>query len=132
MAVTLTTHNSPLTNHRSPLTTRHTTTALDWDVIGFAECDVTAGEKYQVSGKFQDIEGCQKSCEADAGCLAITYFFVGGLCRQFSTPCTNTKSSVDAVSYQLPRTTTTTTTTTTITTTTTADANTCLAKPTPG
>ena len=37
-----------------------TTAALEWDVIGFAECDVTAGEKYKVSGKFQDIDGVPK------------------------------------------------------------------------
>ena len=99
-----------------------TTTDLDWDVVGFSvECDATV---YKVAGKFQDIEGCQKSCEADVGCLAITYFFAGGLCKHFNTPCTKTKSLEGTVSYQLKDRAQATTTKTGSTTTTKASSTT--------
>ena len=76
---------------------------LTWVEVGSnAECDAGAGEVYrsQSPGKVSDIAACKKSCEDDPKCKSIT-FFNSGWCSQFSTDCTNTKSTSKAISMRL-------------------------------
>merc|ERR1712224_409581 len=49
---------------------------------------------------FRSIQGCQESCEDDTGCRSITYFAEDGMCKLYSTPCTNIRSSSGAISLR--------------------------------
>ena len=77
-------------------------TSLEWvNLQSNIECDAGAGEVYrkQSPGKVSDLETCKKSCEDDAGCRSIT-FFLSKWCSHFSTECTRTKFSGNAVSMR--------------------------------
>ena len=54
----------------------------------------------QSSSQVSDLAACKKSCEDDAGCKSIT-FFDGGWCSHFSTGCTKTQASSNAISMRL-------------------------------
>ena len=91
----------PLVSHT--LINSTTTVQRAWVEVGSnAQCDAGAGEanQSQSSGKVADIAACKKSCEDDAGCKSIT-FFTSGWCSHFSTGCTNTKSSSNAIAMRL-------------------------------
>ena len=68
------------------------------------QCDTTAGEKYikGSSGKPPNIEQCKKSCEDSVQCQSITYLNTGW-CSHYSTPCTNHKTNIKAVSMRLDK-----------------------------
>ena len=86
-----------------------TTVQRTWAEVGSnTQCDAGAGEAYQSqsSGKVADIAACKKSCENDAGCKSIT-FYNSGWCSHFSTGCTKTKSSSNAISMRLGKSVTT-------------------------
>ena len=75
-----------------------------WHNVGLdLECDTSTGEM-QLNDRsltiFQSIQGCQDACEADSGCRSITYFMANGMCKRYSTPCTNIKSSLEAISLR--------------------------------
>merc|ERR1711939_750504 len=73
-----------------------------WKSVGSnTECDAGAGEKYhrQSSAQRSSLEQCKQSCEDEPACKSITYFS-GGWCSHFSTACTETKSSNNAIAMQ--------------------------------
>ena len=97
----------PLVSHT--LINSTTTVQRAWVEVGSnTQCDAGAGEAYQSqsSGKVADIAACKKSCENDAGCKSIT-FYNSGWCSHFSTGCTKTKSSSNAISMRLGKSVTT-------------------------
>ena len=67
------------------------------------QCNAGAGEVYQrqSSDKVADIEACKKSCEDDAKCRSITFFWRTKWCSHFSTECTKTKSANKAIAMRL-------------------------------
>ena len=82
-----------------------TTIELTWEEVAYnAVCDVAAGEKYveASSGRFGDLEICQRGCEGNPECRSIT-FFKSGWCSHYSTPCTKTKWAGKATSRGAPR-----------------------------
>jgi len=75
-----------------------------WAEVGSdAQCNAGAGEVYQrqSSDKVADIEACKKSCEDDAKCRSITFFWRTKWCSHFSTECTKTKSANKAIAMRL-------------------------------
>merc|ERR1719174_2342913 len=74
----------------------------EWvDLDPNTECDAGAGEVYrkQSPGKVSDLAACKKSCEDDASCKSIT-FFLDKWCSHFSTACTRTKVTDNAISLR--------------------------------
>ena len=75
-----------------------------WRSVGsHAECDAGAGEVYraQSSAQRSSLEQCKQSCQdAEPACQSITYF-ASGWCSHFSTACSKTKSSDNALAMQL-------------------------------
>ena len=83
--------------------TLSTITSTEWvNLESNTECDAGAGEVYlaQSSGQRPGLEQCQQSCQDEPACKSITYF-PSGWCSHFSTACTKTKSSDNAIAMQL-------------------------------
>ena len=95
---------TPLVDSESLSTHTHTHTIIagnQWKLLGFVECDTSAGEVQRNRLFFRSMGGCQDSCEADRVCVSITYFKTSGMCNLYSTTCTNTKSSPESISLRL-------------------------------
>merc|ERR1719201_604908 len=75
-----------------------------WRPVGSdTTCDAGAGEVYraQSSAQRSSLEQCKQSCQdAEPACQSITYF-ASGWCSHFSTACSKTKSSDNALAMQL-------------------------------
>ena len=75
----------------------------NWIFVGHdAACDTNAGEVSldQSPAQLASLDACQRSCVADSECRSITYSNTGS-CTRFSTPCSQTKQSANAISLRI-------------------------------
>merc|ERR1712032_1579817 len=85
----------------------HAQRVKDFAIFNQKECDFAQGEVYLPgpSGKRANIAACKKSCEDEAKCKSITFFFGtglgGGWCSHFSTKCEKKKTSKGAYAENL-------------------------------
>merc|ERR1711939_1233388 len=88
----------------SSATTKSTSGKYTWSEVGpDTECDAGAGEVYrgQSSASIASLDLCKQSCQNEPECKSVTYFASSRWCSHFSTACTKTKSSNNAIAMQM-------------------------------
>lgn len=75
--------------------------AVSWAIVALdAECDASADEVLLQIFERTSLTNCQQSCAGTDKCKTITYYFEG-LCKHFSTSCTDLKRTDGDTSLSL-------------------------------